>query len=317
MQQLIDMLRYKRPEGSHAQRLFCQKFLEPVFGYADPDGNYIHIVSNGTDYPKLCFTAHHDTVHRTTGLQEVVVKGDVASAPNSDCLGADCTTGVWLILKMIEANIPGVYVVHAGEEIGCKGSRALVESKPRWMDYLKAVISFDRKGTESIITHQLGDRTASDAFAVSLAEALMLPMRPDNTGSFTDSSEYAGIVSECTNISVGYYDQHTKNETQDLYFAQQLCESLISADWDSLVFERDPSVVDRLWSNQKYGIDDYDDWAYPYHIKGSSNVAQIEELVYNYPEDVAAVLDDWGVSSEDLFEHLKAIRGFVSNKVAR
>lgn len=309
MQQLIDMLRYMRPEGSKGQQAFCIKYLEPVFGPPDVAGNYTHIISNGTDYPHLCFTAHHDTVHKKSGFQDVVVKGEYVHASQSDCLGADCTTGVWLILKMIEAQVPGVYVVHAGEEIGCKGSRALVAASPRWLSHIKSIISFDRKGTESIITHQLGARTASDAFAVSLAEALDLPMRPDNTGSFTDSSEYQDVVSECTNISVGYYDQHTKNETQDLFFAEQLAEALICADWDHLVFERDPSVKDNLWSNRPYAVDDFDDWAFPYHIKGSSNVAQLEELIYNYPEDVASVLDDWGVESDDLLEHIRQIRG--------
>ena len=58
---LIEMLRYKRPEGSVTQREFCKRFLEPTFGRPDKHGNYIHIVG---DKPNLCFTAHHDTVHK-------------------------------------------------------------------------------------------------------------------------------------------------------------------------------------------------------------------------------------------------------------
>ena len=52
----------------------------------------------------------------------------------SSCLGADCTTGIWLIMNMIEAKvIEGVYVIHAAEEVGCKGSRALVADDPEWL----------------------------------------------------------------------------------------------------------------------------------------------------------------------------------------
>ena len=172
---LIEMLRYKRPEGSLTQREFCKRFLEPTFGRPDQHGNYVHIVG---DKPNLCFTAHHDTVHKDDGMQQLIVMNDVVSVADpkkSSCLGADCTTGVWLMLGMIDYGVEGVYVVHAAEEVGCKGSRALVNDFPEWLGHIDAVISFDRYGTESVITHQMGLRTASDAFAVSFAKALNLP----------------------------------------------------------------------------------------------------------------------------------------------
>src|SRR6056300_403287 len=105
MYSLIEMLRYKRPEGSLTQREFCKRFLEPTFGRPDDHGNYIHIVG---DKPNLCFTSHHDTVHKTDGMQKLVVTNDVVSVANSkesNCLGADCTTGVWLMLGMIEEGV--------------------------------------------------------------------------------------------------------------------------------------------------------------------------------------------------------------------
>ena len=51
---LVEMLRYMRPDGCEAQRLFCQRFLEPVFGYPDVHGNYIKIISDETgQYPSI------------------------------------------------------------------------------------------------------------------------------------------------------------------------------------------------------------------------------------------------------------------------
>jgi hypothetical protein len=57
----------------------------------------------------------------------------------------------------------------------------------------------------------------------------MSQLEPDSTGSYTDSNEYAPIVSECTNISVGYFNQHTKNEVQDLDYADDLLLALVSS----------------------------------------------------------------------------------------
>jgi hypothetical protein len=72
---------------------------------------------------------------------------------------------------------------------------------------------------------------------------------PDSTGSYTDSNEYSYKVKECTNLSVGYYSQHSRAETQDLFYANNLLNALLTADWDSLVFARDPSVIEYAYEN--------------------------------------------------------------------
>ena len=293
MYSLVEMLRYKRPEGSETQREFCKRFLEPTFGMPDKHGNYIHIVG---DKPNLCFAAHHDTVHKTDGMQKLVVTNDVVSiadSKESNCLGADCTTGVWLILGMIEQGVEGVYVVHAAEEVGCKGSNALVADNPPWLGHIDAVISFDRYGTESVITHQMGMRTASEAFAKSFAEAVGLPqLKADDGGSYTDSNEYSYDVSECTNISVGYYGQHGVNETQDLDFADTLMTALCLADWSKLVFKRDPSVIDETsYYNPRQTV-----------MLDEENIAGIESLILDYPERIAELLDQYGFTPYSLME---------------
>ena len=302
MPDLIEMLKYKRPAGSWSEKEFCQKYLEPVFGEPDEFGNYTRIiyepVARGFVQPTICFTAHYDTVHRNPGMQQVVVTGDIVTVAQSDCLGADCTTGVWLILGMIASGVPGVYVVHAEEESGCKGSRSLVRDNPSWLQYVKAVISFDRRGQESIITHQMGVRTASDAFAVSLSDALGMPtLRPDPTGSYTDSNEYIDVVPECTNLSVGYLNQHTSAELQDLFFARQLLDKLCDADWSKLVIEREPGSGDF----------EYGTFYYRGSNKKETNYSQLLELIYEYPEEIAEVLDEWGCDSEYLYDQISAI----------
>ena len=196
---------------------------------------------------------------------------------------------------MIEAGIEGTYVVHAAEEVGCKGSAALVDDMPDWLTYTKAVISFDRYGDKSVITHQTGMRTASDEFAQSFSDALKMPqLKPDDGGSYTDSNEYSMLIPECTNISVGYYGQHGVNETQDLEYLDQLIAALETADWSKLVFKRDPSVVESLYYDKgSYVID---------NTKENSDVDALMDLVIDYPQAVAELLSSYGFTPYSLME---------------
>ena len=300
-----------RPQDSVSQRQFCKRFLEPVFGLPDEHGNYIHLVG---DRPKLCFTAHHDTVHKDSGMQKLVVSNDVVSVADnkvSNCLGADCTTGIYIILCMIEAGIEGTYVIHAAEESGCKGSFALVEDYPYWLEHTRAVISFDRYGDNSVITHQMGLRTASDEFALSFAEALNMPqLKPDTGGSYTDSNEYALIVPECTNISVGYYGQHGVNETQDLQYLDKLVEALLCADLSQLVFVRDPKDIEYApYYGKASGIS-----RGGYNVTESrENVEAILSIVMDYPHEISEMLADYGFNPYDLMEECSIQDGYHLN----
>ena len=308
MYSLIEMLRYKRPQGTQTQDEFCERFLEPHFGLPDRHGNYILSIG---ETPTLCFASHHDTVHRTEGLQQLVVTSNVVSVADtaiSSCLGADCTTGVWLMLGMIEAGIEGVYVVHAAEEVGCVGSSALVKDNPYWLTGIDAVISFDRYGDTSVITHQMGKRTASSEFATSFADALDLPqLIADPNGSYTDSNEYADVVPECTNISVGYYGQHGVNETQDLEFADLLMYKLCAADWSKLVIARDPSLYESQYEDDNYWSKNwsrlYDEVSSP-DMSDDYDRESIISLIENNTCAVADMLIKMGMTADLLAEEV-------------
>lgn len=311
----LDLVAYKRPEGSKYQKKFCNRFLVPVFGQPDVDGNFTKIILDNGKHPTVAFMAHHDTVHKTTGKQNVVVDGDFFRILDENCLGADCTTGIYIILKMIAAKVPGIYVIHAAEEIGCLGSRALVKRQPDWIYKVNAAISLDRKGYDSIITHQLGMRTCSDAFARSLAEILDGSFKPDPSGVYTDSNEYVDFIPECTNLSVGYFAQHTKNECQDNVFMEQLVDSMIKADWSQLAIERVagsveyeyvPPMVGSKFKKTYYNSDllDWDvgydetDWkAY-----GNDKGASLQSVVERYPEEVAVLLESYGYTACGLLD---------------
>jgi len=281
MHSYFEMLRYKRPAYSKTEREFCKRFLEPVFGKPDAHGNYILKVG---DNPDIAFMSHYDTVHTEGGTQKVWVAGECVMS-DSNCLGADCTTGVYIMLNMIEADVEGYYVVHAAEEEGCIGSSALVKDNPSWLLNVQYAISFDRYGYSSVVTHQMGMRTCSDLFAKSFADATGLLMQADDGGVYTDSNEYANIIPECTNISVGYFKQHTAYEYQDLEFLDKIIDHLVNADWSKLVVDRDPSLSD----NSRFSWKDCDD-------------EDIYDFVKQHPQFITDTLIAYGFTLDVLEE---------------
>jgi di/tripeptidase len=50
------------------------------------------------------------------------------------------------------------------------------------------------------------------------------------------------IIPECTNVSVGYYREHTTEEKQDIDHLINLCKACVKVDWENLSVKRDPSV---------------------------------------------------------------------------
>ena len=64
----------------------------------------------------------------------------------------------------------------------------------------------------------------------------------DRTGSFTDTANYTDYISECTNLSVGYFNAHSGNEQQDLVYVREFRDALIKVDWNKVVAKREVGV---------------------------------------------------------------------------
>lgn len=188
-------------------------------------------------HPTVAFCAHTDSVHNP---RDLTVKQRVAYDPNTatfmvaddkqvDCLGADDAAGCYVLIRMIEAGVPGRYVFFRGEEVGGIGSRFVAEYRQDVLEGITAAIQFDRRGTNSIITEMACGPTCSEEFALALADALGMDHEPDPTGSFTDTAVLIGLVPECTNVSVGYEDEHSARETLDWDYVLRLTQACIDA----------------------------------------------------------------------------------------
>lgn len=250
VQELYDMLAMMRPDGSKTERAFCEKFLVPLGALADTFGNYYLRIG---DDPKLMWSCHTDTVHRCGGSQKLARDNKynicLSTKSASNCLGADDTAGVWLMCEMARAKVPGLYIFHRGEECGGKGSDWIVRNNPEAVKGLQFCVALDRRGYDSVITFQSGDRCCSDVFAKSMVDQLDLKFSLDQTGSFTDSKNYTDIIGECTNLSVGYFNQHGSTERLDLLFLIKLRDRLVQFDVNNLVSKRNPGEKESRWKS--------------------------------------------------------------------
>lgn len=259
IQTFLDLTKKTYPHGTeHLLEPFLPKDIQK-----DKFGNYFHVVGDGSS--RVIFASHLDTVSSTYDdvIHTFNKNGSVVGTDGNTTLGADDKAGVTIMLYMIENNIPGLYYFFVGEEVGCIGSGKVSREKHIFnKENYDKVISFDRRGNTSIITHQSAMRCCSEEFAEELCDQLNsqgLGMETDDGGVCTDSLEFIDDIPECTNVSVGYLDEHTGNETQDLDFLEKICKASIKVDWEGLPVKRDPSVTEYKKSKRSYN-NSWDSW---------------------------------------------------------
>lgn len=282
--------------------------------FSDDAGNLICT----TEFTGVLFSCHLDTVHRGEGDIDVyvdefgIVTGwhqtipEVKSGMSKELgtkfvrtiLGADDAAGAYIMLRMIEENIPGTYIFHNSEEIGCLGSKDIasvpysVDGYDLEQDFTHA-IAFDRKGTSDFIHDQLGERMASAEFCADLITRLSakgLNYRRE-IGLVTDTAMYSDYVQECINLSVGYYDEHTENERLDYGHIELLLDTILS---DRQLFIGLPVARDN--KNPTYS-----DWT----DNSTPATQSIFGLLTSYPDEVAQLLEHtYGFDYNELFEAL-------------
>lgn len=293
MKTLFDILSLKRPHGGANERYVAEviiaRTLDGLEVFNDDKGQPMAYVFTTDPTSKTIFCAHLDTVHHDELVPNPVIFDAVkkqAFKMDGTCLGADCGAGVWITLKLAEAGVPGTYVWTVGEEKGGVGARWLADNAEEFLEQFDRAIAFDRQGTTSVITHQgWGGRCCSDEFAETLADRLSttLPFTPDATGVYTDTAEWTRLVPECSNLSIGYLNQHSGNETLDIAFLEALLDQCLLIDWESLPTKRDPLAIEK----DTY-LHDVTDIAFE-DLYGMTE-GEIATLVWEEPEAIAAML---------------------------
>jgi len=297
-ERLHEMLRVKRPHGSKAEQEWVDKYiLEPyphAYHLGDDDDPAAYVIEVGES--RTMFSCHVDTVHREGGKQTIKFDRKHLHYFKTDGkpLGADDTAGCWVMLEMIDANVPGVYVFHRGEECGGIGSSYIAAKNPEFLERFDRAVAFDRRGSTSVITHQGWGRCASDTFAQALADMLnedgMSMYLPDDTGIFTDTANYIDYIPECTNLSCGYANEHSGSETLHLPTLVALRNQCLVIDWEALPTERVPGTSDYKDDYKYYYTTKPIAAVYDTHLLYNMTKAEMLDMAYTDPETYVALV---------------------------
>lgn len=248
---LSRILQSKRAHNSSGDHAF-RRWLESQVGtFYTKAGN---IVVTTDDKSDVMFSCHIDTCHSPVVSDDKPQKldfdpnlGHIFLAPESQktghVLGADDGAGIYIMLRMIEAKVPGTYVFHIGEEVGCVGSRAMAREQEKWLGKFNLAVAFDRPQSFEVIHTQGGLVCSSLKCSTALALALStdtLAYEPSANGVLTDTKHYRSIIPECLNIGVGYSFQHSPQEYQDVYHLEALAKRCCEINWSALPIDRDP-----------------------------------------------------------------------------
>lgn len=322
MKRLLGVLGLKRGHGSAGEAEFIRTFLLPYEpkAFVDDKGEVMAYLIVTDPESKVLFSCHTDTVHRSNDtlkgedilnpiLNPVQVEDGFAFKGDETPLGADDGAGIWLMLEMIDAGIPGSYAFHRGEERFGIGSSWMAHNESEFLSKFNFAIAFDRRGQTDVITHQGGKRGCSDEFALELATMLPKGLEPCSEGIFTDTAHYFTLIPECTNVSVGYEREHSALEYLDIGFLFDLRDALIQ-NFDETrlpvvrscipMIENEDDVRNADWEEVVAWVARSD----PYDVTNllKKMAWELEEFAYKL-DDANLVLD----AAEDRLDYLKAV----------
>lgn len=319
---ILTILSTQRKAGTPEEEAFVAKHVLPLENHPhttqfsqDVYGNVFVEVCGGSD--KL-FTAHTDMLVIPNTKQKVLYDANLMLAYTDGCtLGADDGAGVWLLMEMLDAGVPCWLAFFRAEEVGGLGSQFAAKDNPAFFKTFTHCISFDRRGTGDVITHQSWGRCCSDEFAAHLSSALNdhgLDYRPNDGGIFTDSANMTDMIAECTNCSIGYANEHHKEEDLDVDHLLRLRDALVKIDWTTMPVKREPGEddykYDYSWLNYRNfnkgftsdtpAFDKTLHWSKKTARKPAITVDDLYDM--NHEELVDAMLDDPDAMADAIWE---------------
>ena len=238
-EKFLQLTEYTTPFGNEKEL----RHLLPSFLKQDKWGNYYHKI--GTR-PTTLFTCHLDNYCETKEKVNHVIEGNLIKTDGTTILGADNKAGVCVLLYLIEKNVPGLYYLFSGEEPiisgGLWGSSQIFNDLSI-LSGIERAVAFDRKAYGSIITRHMAQYCCSNEFADALCSEFSskgLAMKKDETGYYTDTGNFIEFIPECTNISIGVFNEHHNTEYVDIDYVERVAKVASTIDWESLPTSRHP-----------------------------------------------------------------------------
>ena len=165
--------------------------------------------------------AHLDTVHTRPPINFFYdQEQQVLWSPQG--LGADDRAGVYAIIQIVEAGYRPHIILCKDEEIGGKGADAVIQMFPQYpFENLKCLIELDRSGKQDCVFYDCDNEDF-----VKYIEQFGFK---EDIGSFSDISILAPQWEvAAVNLSIGYYNEHTKAEYWDLFEADDTITKVIN-----------------------------------------------------------------------------------------
>jgi hypothetical protein len=152
----------------------------------------------------IALVAHMDTVF-TQPPKEIYFDEEQYVMWSPEGLGADDRAGVYLIMKIVQSGLKPSIILTTDEEKGCLGAYAFTKYFPKPPCTTNYLIQLDRRGSYDCVFYDCDNEDF-----VKYVENFGFV---NEWGTFSDISEIcpewkiAGV-----NLSVGYIDEHTKQE---------------------------------------------------------------------------------------------------------
>lgn len=217
------------------------------------------LYAKGSD---IMVTAHMDTVHKEM-VRKIKIKKDkkgnhILWSPQG--IGGDDRCGIWIILNILrKTSLRPTILFCEDEEIGRVGSKKFTKAYPDFAKELRYIIELDRAGNNEAVYYECGNEDFYEYIE-------------GTTGFVHDYGSYSDITELCekgdiagVNLSVGYYHQHTLEETvnfEEMENSYHITLKLLT-DTDERRFDHQP--IQYTWNKRNvygwydnYGL--YDDY---------------------------------------------------------
>lgn len=219
------------------------------------DNNFNIIVEKGGKKEKPLYACHTDTVHNICSkysVREYKDKKGRACVTSSCGIGGDDKCGIYIGLKLLQSpEIKNIRVIFfANEEVGFVGSNNIDDSHLQGITF---AIQGDRKGSGDIIDYtskRFDKRIAliNKRFGYKKAIGSVT----DVISLHTDNRLNVSVM----NVSVGYYNPHTKNEyiiLSELYNAYHYIHAVFEALQYEKRFQKIYKPTVSSWDSYYYG----------------------------------------------------------------
>ena len=225
----------------HTQESLFDALLSKYQNAIFADNEYILVPG---DIP-LMLVAHLDTVHSEPPKTICSTEGGrILMSPQG--IGGDDRCGVYALTRLYECSeVHHPWLLFTcNEESGCLGATAfaidyLDNKLPKGLENLKLIIELDRKGNNDAVYYNCGNAELEDYITCMGWKT--------EWGSYTDICEIAPVLEvAAVNLSIGYYNQHTKGEYINLHEVDTIIGRVMS-----IIFDID-ELPRYEWRESKY-----------------------------------------------------------------